>query len=118
MSELSLSKEQYKMLCKIKKHKGLSRSSLSDVELAICQYLLMRDCIAKPKHVSIPWQIDKSQTQNQLPEHLVITQFGEAQVYTFRSKFYKWWIPVVISIIALITSIAVPVFQLLLQRPM
>lgn len=107
MSDSVLSKEQYKFLRKIKKHGGIARNSLSAKERDICRYLLSEECINKAKSNSAPWQL--SYNQDRLPEHITISQRGEAQVYTFRSTFYKWWIPVVISIVAIIVSIVLPI---------
>lgn len=42
-----------------------------------------------------------------------ITAEGRAERYDFKATFYKWWIPVVISIIALIVSIIALLAQLL-----
>ena len=112
---VDLSKKQYKMLCRIKKQGNISLTSLTEDEKSVCLYLLDQKCIVSPKRLPAPWQSSNTPTSPSLPSVIRITQTGEAQIYTFRSKFYKWWIPVVISIIALITSVAVPVAQLLLQ---
>ena len=34
-----------------------------------------------------------------------VSQSGEAEMYLFKSSFYKWWVPVVISIGAFVVSI-------------
>ena len=109
---VDLSKEQYKVLRKIKKHGAIQQSSLSDRELTICRYLLTVECL-EAKCIYHPTATGIG-TSTVLPSEIRLSQTGEAQIYAFRSTFYKWWVPVVISIIALIISIAVPVFQELL----
>ncbi len=101
---LNLSKEQYKMLLKIKKSNYITSSSLSDKEIEICKYLMYNGYIES----SLFSRQDINgayHTLKKLPEKISITQTGETQIYVFRSTFYKWWIPVVISIAALIVSI-------------
>lgn len=102
---LDISKEQYKMLSKINKSTTLQTSSLSTEELDICQYLLDHEFI-KAKERPLPNFIGGIHVQKTLPPNLELTQTGKAQLYAFRSTFYKWWIPVIISIFALITSVA------------
>lgn len=99
---IDISRPQFKMLLKIKRARGLYADSLSLEELSICEYLLSNGCISDH---TVPGSASPL---------LKITQFGDAQIYIFASTFYKWWIPVIISIIALIISIAVPLFQALL----
>lgn len=109
---IDLSKEQYKMLCKIQK-KNLTKSDLSERELSVCEYLLEIECI-RPDTQILPNYGGRSSVVKLFPSKLECTQKGEAQVYAFRSTFYKWWIPVVISVIALLVSIIVPITQALL----
>ncbi len=109
---VDISKPQYKMLVKIHKRNQLPYESLSEEEKDICSYLLAHNLICVIK------QLDKSSAPSmQLPavkiKSVQITQAGMAQIYTFKSTFYKWWIPVVISIIALILSAIGLLWQLL-----
>lgn len=112
---VDLSKKQYKMLCKIKKNGFIEKSSLSNTELSICQYLLSVDCLQAFHEVVPSLNFDtKIQTVKRLPLKIELNQTGEAQIYAFRSTFYKWWIPVVISVISLLISITIPITQMLL----
>lgn len=109
---VDISKSQYKMLVKVHKRNQLPYESLSEEEKDICSYLLAHNLIRVIK------QLDKSSAPSmQLPavkiKSVQITQAGMAQIYTFKSTFYKWWIPVVISIIALILSAIGLLWQLL-----
>lgn len=111
---IDLSKPQYKMLCKIKTKKAIPKSSLSESELAICQYLFKQKCfITQTKTVAFGLT-PQIETIELFPETIQLSQIGEAQIYAFRSTFYKWWIPVVVSILSLLISIAVPVIQSIL----
>lgn len=101
---IGISKSQYKMLRKIQKQKSISASSLSENELEICQHLMEMECLKCRDFFG----------KRALPSEVEVSQKGEAQIYLFRSTFYKWWIPVVISILALIVSIAAPIFSALL----
>jgi hypothetical protein len=109
---IDLSKKQYKMLCKIKRNGSIEKSSLSDNELTICQYLLTKDCLLA-SYQTVP-NFNKIQSIKKLPPQIMLNQTGEAQIYAFRSTFYKWWIPVVISFISLLISITMPIIQVLL----
>lgn len=84
-----LSKKQYKMLCEIKKRGGIFNRPLSTEEKEICKYLSKLGCL-----YFITTPSSKKTVQ--------LTQFGETQIYAFRSTFYKWWIPVIISMLAAI----------------
>lgn len=109
---INLSKEQYKMLLKIKKSNKLPTSSLTEKELEICTFLMYKHCITS-RLFSCPDITGVNHTLEKLPKELTITQTGEAEIYVFRSTFYKWWIPVVISVLALLVSIVVPIVQAL-----
>ena len=99
---IEISNRHYRFLKRIKKQKIVYVSNLSPDEKAMAQYLAKTKCI-KAKH-----QIDQSTPEitRIIPKSYEITQYGEAQIYVFKAKFYKWWIPVVIYVFALIVSIA------------
>ena len=100
---LDISREQYKMLSKINKATTLQSSSLSTEELEICEYLVDHECI-KARTFAHPDFKGGIHVQRSLPPDIELTQTGKAQLYAFRSTFYKWWIPVIISVLALIIS--------------
>lgn len=110
---IDISKEQYRLLKKIKKSKRIPTSTLTDSELEICKYLMHNNCIeaALFSHQDITGAYH---TLKKLPKEIALTQAGESQIYAFRSTFYRWWIPVIISAIALIVSISVPIAQVLM----
>ncbi len=111
----SLSKEQYKMLLRISRYHGLNASSLDGHEIEICKYLLHNSFVKG--RVFHQHDINgNAVTTKSLPANIEITQAGEAALYEFKSQFYKWWIPVIISIISVAlssTSIISQVIQLL-----
>lgn len=109
---VDISKPQYKMLKKLHKNKFLSYECLSDEEKEICAYLLQHNLISVTKKIG-----EFSKTDMILPplkiDSCSITQSGEAQIYIFKSTFYKWWIPVIISLVALALSIASLIVQIM-----
>ena len=114
---LDINKQQYKMLCRIQKHKVVTTDNFSSEELEICQYLMENNCI-KARHFSRTDIHGDLHITKTLPTNLMLTQTGKAQIYAFRSTFYKWWIPVVISVISVAlssASIISQVIQLLIK---
>ena len=98
---IEISNKQYRFLKKIKRRTVVYVSDLSPNEITMARYLSTAKCI-KAVHrmdLSVP------DVARVVPKSYQITQYGEAQLYTFKAKFYKWWIPVVISIFALIISV-------------
>lgn len=98
----SLSKPQYKLLKRIYRMKSIRLNSLNDVEKDICKYLLTNSFIKNRKQLD--HAMEDMYNSKALPANIEITQAGEAALYEFRSKFYKWWIPVVISVVSVALS--------------
>lgn len=99
---IEISNRHYRFLKRIKKQRILYVSNLSSDEKAIARYLATAKCIKAKNQInqSIP------EITRITPKSYEITQYGKAQIYAFKAKFYKWWIPVVISVCALIVSVA------------
>lgn len=109
----NISKEQYRLLKKIQRMESISPNSLTDNELNICKFL------SDKGFLSVTNKYQKTSDGNlnifsSSPSEYSITQSGKAEIYIFKSTFYKWWIPVVISIAALIVSISLPILERLL----
>lgn len=97
-----LSKPQYKLLKRIYRVKSVKLDSLNDVEKDICKYLLVNSFIKSRKQLG--HTMEDMYNSKELPANIEITQAGEAALYDFRSKFYKWWIPVFISAVSVALS--------------
>lgn len=82
--------------------KSIRLNSLNDVEKDICKYLLTNSFIKNRKQLD--HAMEDMYNSKALPANIEITQAGEAALYEFRSKFYKWWIPVVISVVSVALS--------------
>ena len=105
-----INRKQYKMLKRIRKAGSLKRDDLADSEKEICNYLMQSSFIKKVGDKS--HSIEEAYNSRKLPEDIELSQSGEAAMFDFRSKFYKWWIPVVISIVSVLLSSASIVSQL------
>lgn len=101
---IDISYPQYKMLRTIQRKKLISTAFLSNEELDICLYLLEHDCVKDIAFSGIDFSGNVIKDSS-LPPDIKITQTGEAQLYVFRSKFHKWWIPVLISLLSFIVSV-------------
>lgn len=113
-----IDRSQYKMLKRIKKAGVLSRDVLADYEKEICIYLLQNSFIKTINEK--PHTIEEAFNNKKLPNDIELSQLGRAAMFDFRSKFYKWWIPVVISIVSVVlssTSIISQIVQLLVKLP-
>lgn len=104
---IEISKPQYKLLVKIKKGKITSYKDLTNEQEEILEFLTENNCIVAASFTQNGF-VNKGKVVYRYPERLKITQFGEACIYAFRAKFYKWWIPLLVSIAALGWSIASP----------
>ncbi len=87
--------KQYKMLSYIKHHKTIKGINFTEEQLDICSYLKSKGFITARTVVS------------HTPHYSVyrITQEGRAQLSSYVLSFHKWWIPLAVSIVALIFSI-------------
>ena len=86
-----MTKEQYKFMKKIVNSKSLCREDLTDNERDMQKFL-------QEKHFL-------SQTIKTGFVYYEVTQKGKSEMFEFALKYYRWWIPVIISATALIVSI-------------
>lgn len=92
-----MNKQQYAFLKKLSKAGSTSSKDLSDTEHSMKQYLFVLGYI--------------SQTMRNKTPYYHVTQKGEDEMFQFALKYYRWWIPVIISCIALIVSIATAILK-------
>lgn len=104
---VDINHDQYKMLKRISKAQSIETDSLTDEEKKICDFLCENRFILPQSD----WDYEESNlSYAPFVPHIkskkyVITQAGKAQIYSFKAAFHKWWIPLAISILALIVSI-------------
>lgn len=98
---LEIDKKQYKLLKYISRHSPITYASFSPEQQEICKYLLSKKMIRGITGYNPNAPKDVFQTTI---FSYSITQLGMAQIYSFKSTLYKWWIPVIISIISLSLS--------------
>lgn len=98
---IEINSQQYRMLKRIRRYKKLDTSKLSEEELEICDFLVSNNFLvassSRAEEIA-----NHTEYVNIVAESYAITQEGCAQIYAFASKFRKWWIPVVISLLAAI----------------
>lgn len=106
---VEINRKQYCMLKRIKHCNSLNTQQLNAQELEICDFLESHNFI-----VAVSSHLEKigglSGYANIVAETYAITQAGRAQIYAFASKFRKWWVSVVISVVSLIISAVAIVF--------
>lgn len=107
--------KQYKMLKRIAKTNSLTNKSLTKEELNIIDYLAAHNfveiIIERPKITDFSISVSKSQNAE-----YQITEKGKAQIFTFKSTFYKAKTSIILSIISTVaafTSTIVSIIALL-----
>lgn len=98
---------QYSFLSKLM-HDMVKIDSLDDSEKDDCDYLIECGYVEEVKELIL---CDTFHGTRKLPRTVAykITPAGRAARYEFKAKFYKWWIPVLISIAAILVSIGTAV---------
>lgn len=92
-----MNKNQYKFLKKLDKSCTINWNDLSETERSMQRYLQSLGYI----HQTIT---------NKTPQYSV-TQKGKDEMFQFTLKYYRWWIPVIISLAALTVSIATAILK-------
>lgn len=100
----SIDSKQYKLLTKLKRN-DLSADSLSQIESEDCLYLVQCG-YATPAKDRVMCNTPGGSRRLLITTCYKITPSGRAARYEFKATFYKWWIPVVISILAIVISLA------------
>ena len=105
MPSFSIDPSQYKLLKRLHRHGPVEISSLSESQKKDCKYLFDCGCISVIKS---PVELNTVQGRRHLFQATAyeITPLGRASEYNYKSTFYKWWIPVVISIAATIIALS------------
>lgn len=96
---------QFLMLKRIKRANPLPNKNLSKEEYKIIQYLLEHNFVKENFSFGNITSYDNIYIDHSLLTGYQITEAGKAQIWTFSTKFLKWWIPLAVSLIALIVSI-------------
>ena len=104
MSTPPIDRSQYHILKKIRKYGQLSVDSLSTKQYSDCEYLRQQGFVSAIEKSNAINSGDVSQFYSEIVSY-EITPSGRAAIYSFKATFYKWWIPVVISIASLLVSL-------------
>ena len=96
---------QHLMLKRIKRANPLSCKNLSEEQFKIIEYLEEHNFIEPLILEGDITSYGNVFIDNSVLTGYKITEAGKAQIWAFSAKFLKWWIPLVISVIALIVSI-------------
>lgn len=101
---VDISFKQYKILKRINKSQSIKYEELSEEEIKTCDFLaeknflsLNADYLPLPNN---PYNIHRS-----VPNNYEITEEGKAQIYVFKSKFYKTRISLILSIFSTVAAI-------------
>lgn len=89
-----IARTQYLLMCKMNRKKSISISSMSNRQKDDLDFLKSKGYV----------KISKPATHSS-PAQYQVTAAGRAAMYVFLSTFYKWWIPVIISIGSLTVSV-------------
>lgn len=89
---------QYKMLKRISKYNLFEYTDFSDDESEIIKFLADQGFVA---YTADP----NTESRISYKKYCRITQSGYAEIYSFKVEHFRFWIPSVISLIALLTSI-------------
>lgn len=104
---VDINHDQYKMLKRISKAQSIEIGSLTDEEKKICDFLCENSFVSY--HCDWNYKESNSSYAPFIPRiessKYEITEKGKAQIAAYKATFHKWWIPLAISIIALIVSI-------------
>lgn len=93
-----INSRQYKMLKKISEHNLFEYTELSQNESDIISFLANQGFIAYAADPNTESRISHK-------KYCQITQAGYAEIYSFKVEHFRFWLPSVISLIALLTSI-------------
>lgn len=107
---IDINYKQYRMLNRISKHKSIPAKNLTNDDLEIIDFLIKSKFVT-PEYSYEIHKLGEYEMPVPIEQEYRVTQAGQAQVYTFRSTYFKRWIPVVISTASLIVSILVAIFK-------
>lgn len=86
-----MNKHQYKFMKMLNKVELISSKSLTENENEMCKYLQLNGYIMQEMIHQV--------------EHYKVTQAGKSAMFDFKIKYYRWWVPVIVSALALLISI-------------
>lgn len=97
---------QFRMLVRIKKAVNYSAEGMPESEKDICEYLNDHGFIKPTYEYTFEYEAPLEDCGPKITSYR-ITQEGRAQIFSYIAAFHKWWIPLVISIAALIIGIVI-----------
>ena len=97
---MKISRNQYKLLKKISKNNQINLKEVKDTEIDNFNYLADNNLLTITENSYKLYDTDACL----IDAIYKVSPLGEAEMYEFKSTFYKWWIPVVISIEAFVVS--------------
>lgn len=109
---VDISRGQYLLLKKFCKNNA-SAESLDSEQLSDCNYLVKCGYLKAIKELKSYEQTVCGVRPIAAIASLTTTASGRAAIYSFKATFYKWWIPVIISIASLIVSIIALLIKIL-----
>lgn len=101
---VDISRGQYLLLKKFRKD-NISAESLDKKQLDDCDYLVKCGFLKAIKELKLYEHAIGGARPIPTIASFSTTASGRAAIYSFKATFYKWWIPVIISIASLIVSI-------------
>ncbi len=105
---VDISYKQYKMLKEINCHNSYNSIHLTAEDLEICDFL--------QRNQFITTRIKRDNIDDKIYNEYRVTQSGKAQIYTFKSKFYKTRTSLILSVFstfAAITSSVIAIIALM-----
>lgn len=109
MADTLISSEQYRLMCTIERNSKINTTAFTGKEKQDFDFLLKKKYI-EPIQERQP--IDTPTGFRRIPQTIGYrtTSEGRAIAYTFKATFYKWWIPVLLSIVSIALSIVLHFF--------
>ena len=104
MADTLISAKQYWLLCTIDRNPNINTAAFTGKKKQDFDFLL-KEKYVEPIKERRPIDTPNGSRRILQTVGYRTTSEGRAAKYTFLSTFYKWWIPVIISIISLIVSI-------------
>ena len=101
---VDISRGQYLLLKKFRKD-NISAESLDKKQLDDCDYLVKCGFLKAIKELKLFEHSIGGPRPIPTITSFTTTAPGRAAIYSFKATFYKWWIPVIISIASLGVSI-------------
>lgn len=109
MADTLISSEQYRLLCAINRNPHINTAAFTGTKKQDFDFLLKEKYVEPIKERQ---PIDTPNGSRRILQTVGYrtTSEGRAIAYTFKATFYKWWIPVLLSIVSIVLSIVLHFF--------